>query len=350
MFEIIIGILPFIIPSSVLKENFASLLLFLLGSIYIIKNKNKVKENKYFYTLFIMWILIIICQIIISPYIESISGSFLYMNMGIYYLVYGSVLRYENKDEILKYILISIAALSIFYIIYHGLYQGIRIFGNIGYANSYAVLHLVGLYLNRIRLKDKSTDIIEIILFIGLLFTGSRTTIILSLIYIVYKLYIDKKEKNIKLIYSLEPNALAIFIYITLEKLRLVSIFILPIILIFYILIKNLKYRDKIYYILGALGLIAVILSNSKTINRIKEISIADGAFQERFVYYGDSIRSILKSPIGNGINMFQYKLFENATAFYDVKYIHNSYLQVVYDTGVICFIIQEHILSSMII
>ena len=34
MFEIIIGILPFIIPSSVLKENLGSLILFLIGSIF----------------------------------------------------------------------------------------------------------------------------------------------------------------------------------------------------------------------------------------------------------------------------------------------------------------------------
>ena len=37
---------------------------------------------------------------------------------------------------------------------------------------------------------------------------------------------------------------------------------------------------------------------------------------------------------------MFQYKLYSDATAFYDVKYIHNSFLQVAYDTGIINFII----------
>ena len=35
---------------------------------------------------------------------------------------------------------------------------------------------------------------------------------------------------------------------------------------------------------------------------------------------------------------MFQYKLYDISTAFYDVKYIHNSYLQVIYDTGIISF------------
>ena len=186
MFEIIIGILPFIVLSSVFKENLGALILFLVGNIFIIKNKSKIKEGKYFLVLLIMCLSIFISQIIVSPYIESISGTFLYLDMAIYYLIYGYILKDKNKDKILKYILLSISVICIFYICYHGLYQGIRIFGNIGYANSYAVLILIGLYLNKVREEDKFTDTIEIVLFTGLLFTGSRTTIILSIIYIVY--------------------------------------------------------------------------------------------------------------------------------------------------------------------
>ncbi len=340
MFEIIIGILPFIVLSSVFKENLGSLILFLVGSIFIIKNKDKIKESKYFLILIIMWISILISQIVVSPYIESISGSFLYLNMAIYYLIYGYILKDKNKDEMLKYILLSMSGICIFYICYHGLYQGIRIFGNIGYANSYAVLLLIGLYLNKLREEDKLTDIIETILFIGLLFTGSRTTLILSIIYIIYKVYRDKKYNNTKIILSLEPIALGTVLYVILDKLRLIAIFILPLVLIFYILIKNLKFKDKLYYALGVLLIIILFLSNSNTFNRLKNIKLSNGTFQERLVYYEDSINSIIKHPFGNGINMFQYKQFDNATAFYDVKYIHSSYLQVGYDTGIINLII----------
>lgn len=340
MFEIIIGILPFIVLSSVFKENLGSLILFLVGSIFIIKNKNKIKENKYFFILIIMWISIIISQIIVSPFIESISGSFLYLDMAIYYLIYGYILKDKNKDEILKYILLSMSGICVFYICYHGLYKGYRVFGNIGYANSYAVLLLIGLYLNKFREEDKFTDIIETILFLGLLFTGSRTTLILSIIYIIYKVYRDKKYNNKKIILSLEPIALGTVLYIILDKLKLIGIFIVPLVLIFYILIKSFKYKDKLYYALGVLMIIGGFLFNSNTFNRLKELTLSNGTFQERLVYYEDSINSIIKHPFGNGINMFQYKLFDNATAFYDVKYIHNSYLQIAYDTGIINLII----------
>lgn len=336
MFEIIIGILPFIIPSSVLKENLGSLILFLIGSIFILIKKNKLKENKYFYILIAMWISIVISQIIISPYIESISGSFLYLNMAIYYLIYGYILKGENKEKILNFTLLAIVAVCIFYITYHGLYQGIRVFGNIGYANSYAMLHLIGLYLNGIRTKDKFTDAIETILFLSLLFTGSRTTLIISVLYIFYKLYVDIKDNKIKLIISLEPIILGMILYVILDKLKIVGIVVLPIILIFYILIKNIKFKDKIYYFFGVFILLALLFTNSNLINRLKDISFSNGTLQERILYFEDSINSIIEHPFGNGINMFQYKLFEDATAFYDVKYIHNSILQVAYDAGVI--------------
>lgn len=336
MLEILVGILPFIVPISILKENLGTLILFLVGSIFIIKNKDKLKENKYFYVLIAMWISIVISQLIISPYIESISGSFLYLNMAIYYLIYGYILKGENKEKILNYILLSMVAVCIFYIIYHGLYQGIRVFGNIGYANSYAMLHLIGLYLNRIRTKDKFTDTVETILFLSLLFTGSRTTLIISVLYIFYKLYVDIKDNKIKLIISLEPIILGMILYVILDKLKIVGIFVLPIILFFYLLIKDIKFKDKIYYFLSIVSVVSLLFSNSNTFNRLKNISFSNGTLQERILYFEDSINSIINHPFGNGINMFQYKLFEDATAFYDVKYIHNSILQVAYDAGVI--------------
>ena len=336
MFEIIIGILPFIVLSSVFKENLGSLILFLVGSIFIIKNKNKIKESKYFLILIIMSFLISISQIIISPYIESISGSFLYFNMAIYYLIYENIIKYRNRDEIIKYILLSTISVNIFYILYHGLYQGIRVFGNIGYANSYALLILVCLYLNLIREKDKLTEFIEIILFLTLLFTGSRTTLLLSAIYIVYKLYLDYTYNNDKLIISLEGIVFATILYIVMEKLRVYSILVVPIFIIIYYFVNSIKFRDKIYYGLGVILIGLLLISDSAIISRFKEASLYTGTLQERFLISEDSIRSIIKEPFGNGINMFQYKLYDNSTAFYDVKYIHNSYLQVAYDTGII--------------
>lgn len=335
IFKILIGILPFIMMFSILKENLGSLVLFLIGSIFVIKNKDKIKENIYFYLLGIMSLLILLSQLIVSPYIESISGVFLFFNIPLYYLIYRYLIE-ENKNEILKYIVLSITASSLFYIVYHGIYKGVRIFGNIGYVNSYALLILVGLYLNEIREEDKYNNIIESILFLALLFTGSRTTIILSLLYIIYKLYVRHRDKNIKFILSLEAIGFATILYIVMDRFKIYSILVVPILLIIYYFIKEIKFRDKLYYLLGIALVLLFFISNSNTINRLKNISLYTGTLQERFVYYEDSLKEILANPLGNGINMFQYKQFDAATAFYDAKYIHNSYLQIAYDGGII--------------
>ena len=63
----------------------------------------------------------------------------------------------------LKYIVLSVGILAIYYILVQGIYYNIRIYGNVGYANSYALLLLIGIYFNRIREEDKFVDILEMI-------------------------------------------------------------------------------------------------------------------------------------------------------------------------------------------
>lgn len=55
------------------------------------------------------------------------------------------------------------------------------------YSNSYALVLLIAIYLNSIRESDIFTDHIETILIIGLLFTQSRTTLILLIVYFIFK-------------------------------------------------------------------------------------------------------------------------------------------------------------------
>ena len=260
MFEIFISILPFIIPTSIIGDNLSYLITSLLGIIFIVINIKKLKENRYFYLLIGSWVLIFITQLFISPYIESISGSFLYLNMPIYYLIYSYLFRKEGKDIIFKNILISISIICTISIIYQGIYRGVRIFGNIGYANSYSLLLLIGLYLNKIREKDTLTDLFDLIFLVGILYTGSRTTLLILVIFIVYNLYKDIKGKN-SIIKSIKSIIISIIIYVFLEKFRLIAIFIFPLIIILYKAIKSFKINDKVYYLIGLISLAVLLLS-----------------------------------------------------------------------------------------
>ncbi|GAA0083744.1 hypothetical protein UT300007_01830 [Clostridium sp. CTA-7] len=334
--EIVIAILPLIIPYGILGENLSNLILAILACIYLIKSKKKIKIDKYFYLISILSITAFITQIIISRNIESLSGLYIYINVNLYYLTWKNIFKDKNKDKLLKYMVLSIVIVSVISIITQGFYLDIRINGNIGYANSYALLLLIGIYINKLREEDKLSDIIDSIFVLGIFYTGSRTTIILLIAYYLYLLLYEYKKNKKEIVYSLEPFILGVIQYLIYSNVGLFSLIIIPIYIIIYNYIKNEKWRKYLYYIGIILGAIAMFFSSSNTFERLRNISLNNGSFQERLVFFEDSIKSIFNNPLGHGINTFQYKLYDNASAFYDVKYVHNSVLQTSYDIGII--------------
>lgn len=343
IFEIVVAILPLIMPYTYLGENLGALTLSFVALLFLIKSSRKISISKIYFTLLCMISLVaIITQIFISPYLESFSGIFNYINMALYYLVLSIITSNDNKKETLfKYMVLSLSVMAIIYIIVQGLYFDVRIYGNIGYANSYALLLLVGIYINKIRKKDKTTEFVEIVLALGIFFTGSRTTLILLLAYIILNVILqvkNKKQKDLSFIWTI---SIAFLQYIIYSSLGLASIFIAPIIIYLYYIIRKLKLISRINIgvfsgLIAGLMIIGLFFNNSNTIQRLRNISLSNGSFQERIVYYEDTLKAVIKNPMGNGINMFQYKSYDNASAFYDVKYVHNSILQTSYDIGIL--------------
>lgn len=344
--KLILTILPLIIPYMFLGENLCSLILAIISILFLLFNKKSVNTNKILKSLLIsMSILIIIIQIFISPYLESFSGAFIYINMALYYIVYLNLLDKNIIQTILKYQVIAVTSLLIFFIVYEGFYYNIRISGNLMYSNSYALLILITIYFNYIRKEDKLTDYIECILILGLLFTESRTTLILFVLYLILKVVneISIKGLSINLIgQTLLPTIIALFQYVIYSNILMASIFIFPIFIFIHIYLKKLFIRVNYKAVLLALSsaIIIFMFGSNSMIERIKDISLKTGTLQERLIYFEDSINAIKANPFGNGINMFKYKSYSTASAFYDIKYIHNSILQVAYDSGIIISIL----------
>ena len=344
--KLILTILPLIIPYMFLGENLCSLILAIISILFLLFNKKLVNANKILKSLLIlMSILIIIIQIFISPYLESFSGAFIYVNMALYYIVFLNLLDKNTIQLILKYQVIAVTSLLIFFIVYEGFYYNIRISGNLMYSNSYALLLLITIYFNYIRKEDTLTDYIECILILGLLFTESRTTLILFILYLILKVIneIIIKGNSISLIGQiLLPTIMALFQYIIYSNILMASIFIFPIFIYIHIYLKKLFIKIDYRAVLLALSsiIIVFIFSSNSMIERIKDISLKTGTLQERLIYFEDAISAIKTNPLGNGINMFKYKSYSTASAFYDVKYIHNSILQVAYDNGIIISIL----------
>ena len=184
VFKLIIVIVPFIIPYMIIGENLGNLILSFIATIFLILNKEKISINKkYFYTLIFLNIIAVASLFLSDVYLESISGLSSYFNLLVYYLVLSVVLK--DKEKILKNIVLVVSVVCIYSIIVQGLYFDTRIYGNIGYANSYGLILLISFYLNKIRIKDIWTSYVDMILILGIFFTGSRTTLVLLGVFLV---------------------------------------------------------------------------------------------------------------------------------------------------------------------
>lgn len=339
---LLMTILPLIIPYMFLGENLCSLILAIFSIIFLLFNKKSSKTNKILNLLLIsLSIMTIFIQLFISPYLESFSGVFIYINMFLYYIVFLNLLDKKNIDNILKYQCITVTLVLIFFIIYEGFYYNIRISGNLMYSNSYALLLLITIYFNHIRKRDKLTDYIESTLVLGLFFTQSRTTLILFILYLLLKIRNEVFIKNSSfnnLGQALLPTIIGLFQYIIYSNILMASFFVFPIFIYCYSYLK--KIISKVDFKIILLGFLIIILififSSNSMLERIKDISLTSGTLQERLIYFEDAIKAIKANLLGYGINMFKYKSYTTASAFYDVKYIHNSILQCAYDNGII--------------
>ena len=335
--DILLGVAPLIMPYTIFGENLSSIILSLVGILYLISNKSKAKVNKKFLIVIIsLNIIAISSTIFISPNLESLSGFCIYLNIFVYYIAYSKSIDDKNKKNIIKYMVFAIGFFAVYYILIQGFYYGIRIYGNIGYANSYALLLLSGIYFNRIREQDKYADIIEMIFILGIFYTGSRTTLILAVIYLLVRIITESKKTIDNVINILEGFLWGLIQYVIYSSLGLKSLIVMPVILFIYFGMKNSKLKKYVYGFLVLFSIAILLVGTNNTLQRIRNISINNGSLQERFVFFEDTMNSIIKEPLGNGINTFQYKSYEGATAFYDVKYVHNSLLQVTFDMGVI--------------
>ena len=175
--------------------------------------------------------------------------------------------------------------------------QNGRMMGFLQYANTFALFLLIGIIYSANYIKGKTKVIIyNIILLFGIFISGCRTVQVLTLLnYII--MIVKKKELRIYFI-----------------ALLLVTIV------------------GTITYVL--------ITHNYNTIGRYLTISVASRSLQERLLYYKDAIPLILKYPFGMGYMGYSYIQPQIQTGIYQEAYVHNDYLQLILDIGIIPTII----------
>ena len=170
-----------------------------------------------------------------------------------------------------------------------------RMSGFMGYANTFALLMLAGIMCEYF--YGRKNPFVLIILSIGLFWSGSRTVFVMFIALVVFlgiRLFVIYDHYNIKHI---------IFAIIIFAIIVVISLF---------------------------------IPATSGIFKRLTDISFNSSTFQGRLLYMQDAFPLIKRFPMGLGAFGYSYVCRLTATGLYNVKYVHNSILQLTADTGVI--------------
>ncbi len=218
------------------------------------------------------------------------------------FCMYLCTYNYMEKQYVLKIVSYEGAGLALLTIIlyFNDIRQGVvdangRIDGLFEYANTWALFLLVCLITLATKKPCCLVDWVSIaVLVAGIYFSGSRGIFLLLLpLMFVYGLW-------------------------HLWRFRRLSVVILGVIGLI------------------ALGLIVNYLTQGMVLSRIQAISLTSSSVNGRILYYLDGLSIVKSNPLGIGYGGYLYMQPLYQTGAYTVKYVHNGYLQMTLDGGLL--------------
>lgn len=233
---------------------------------------------------------------------SAVIGIVKYMPVLLFYVLWQN-LEQQEKAYIWKFIPISgavIVCISCLSYPITGLrdyfFRADRLGGFFQYSNTFALYLLIGIILLQYREKLKKYEITTLgILLFGIVITGSRSVFILLVINVIFFFFYKKKWRA------------------------------------FYI--KGI----------GIVGIAAVIAGavtgQLETITRLFQISTHSSTLLGRILYWQDALPLIKEHPFGLGYLGYYYLQPQIQTGDYIVKYIHNDWLQIALDIGIIAIV-----------
>lgn len=279
-----------------------SCLLFVIYIIILMKNNKIVIEismNTLAIFIFIFFYLISIIWAVDSG--MAIIGVIKFIPLLLFYVISF----YIDKEYIVKRIpiIMSIMTIISFICMQLGLLNNIvsvnnRLAGFIQYPNTYALLALIGFIISlyQFDVKKYINTLCIVILLLGIVLSGSKACILLLMLCLFY-FFLIKKEIRKYVITCLS--------------------FVIIAIITFYF---N--------------GFIKVSLST----------------FYGRLTYYKDAITILLKHPFGLGYYGYFFIQNELQTSIYSVVNVHNEFLQIMLDIGVIPSLLFYYMIIKSII
>lgn len=169
------------------------------------------------------------------------------------------------------------------------LYQANRLGGTFQYSNTYALFLLVGIIILMYQKTWNRKYVTEtIILVIGILYTGSRTVLVLTVCVIVFCMIQGKMNRQ---------AGFAMLIGV-------------------------------------GIAVIAVLFVYQLNIGRLWKITLDSSTLNGRLLYYKDAVSVIMKHPLGLGYMGYYYLQPQFQTGRYVTRFVHNEILQYGLDAG----------------
>lgn len=170
-----------------------------------------------------------------------------------------------------------------------------RLAGTFSYPNSYALFLLVCELLLIQKKRLAALDIVVLaVLCAGILYTGSRTVLIALVLFNLAYIFICG-QKRLKLIIAALLGLIALIIALTV-----------------------------------------IIQGENSILYRFINVSLKSDTFVGRLLYAADSLPLVLKYPLGMGYMGYFYMQGSIQTGIYSLVYVHNDFLQLLLDIGVI--------------
>lgn len=148
---------------------------------------------------------------------------------------------------------------------------------------------------------------------------------------LILSIYYFRKNENYIFLNELLFGINGICLVMTGSKLGMLSLAFAIIIALCF------KYKKIIPYVLGGLATAIVYVAVLFALG--KERIILGSTLACRLIYWHDAISVFIKNPLGAGVYGWQGLQYKIQTANYSVKYVHNGFLQVALDGGILSFL-----------
>lgn len=179
-------------------------------------------------------------------------------------------------------------------------WENSRMSGFFQYANTSALFLAMGLVLLIYRWREYEKNLWKILqlclLIAGLLLTGSRSILLLVLAWGIYYAFRTKEFRK--------PFLFAIALFVALS------------------------------------GLYVAILGNTSNVGRIFSIFSSNSTFWGRLLYAWDAIKLLTQKFYGLGRMGYYYTQGTFQSGVYHIRFVHNDFLQIALDYGVIALVL----------